>query len=98
MKKRLGIISLLIGIIFPIVSVLVPAAFIGPGSEPPVGLPFIFFGCIVATVIGFVMGIYAAIQVKETRVFGIFGALINFLYLSGYASFQIMKTLSSGYM
>lgn len=62
------------------------------------GLPFVCFGYIVATVIGFVIGIDAVIQVKETRVLGIFGALLYFLHLSGYASFQIMKTLSGGYM
>ncbi len=53
-------------------------------------------GCIAATAIGLVMGIYAAIRVKEARVLGIIGALVNPLYLSGYVSYQVMKTLSGG--
>ena len=60
MKKRIGLISPVIGIVFPLLSILVLAPFIGRGVEPPSMLDFAYYGCILASVIGLFLGIYAA--------------------------------------
>ena len=55
MKKRFGLISLLIGIIFPILSVWTPVFFLGPGTTVATGLPLVLYVCIAATTIGFII-------------------------------------------
>ena len=96
MKKHFGAASLVIGVVVPVLSIVAPISSMGPGSDPSVSLDLVLYVSVGLTGIGLVLGLIAASQEGRARVLGVVGALINGLYLGGYGSYQIMRSIAGG--
>jgi len=87
--------SVILGITVPVVSTVVFPFLAGSGVLSWLA-GAIMAASIPLSLIGFLMGAIAAVRSNTRRSVPIMGAVMNLLFLGGYASYQVMSSLRSG--
>lgn len=87
--------SVMLGITVPVISTVVFPFLMGSGILSWLA-GAIMIVSIPVSLIGFLMGVYAAVRSNIRRSVPIMGAVMNLLFLGGYASYQLMSALRSG--
>ena len=93
--RKLANFSLVTAIVLPPISIWSLAVFLGPDVISGYFPAFALLVCLAGSGLGLVMGAWSALRCRETRWIGLTGAILHFLYLSGFLSFQIFYWNSS---
>jgi len=89
--KHAANISLGLGIVIPFLSVAAVILLYGAVQS---AIQIVIGLSLLLSLAGLVLGIYSAFREKDSRVIGVLGSILNFLYLSGFAGFIILKMSS----